>query len=244
MPLSSEEKLDIKKRAHAPMMWIGIVSIIMFFGGISSAYIVQRADATWVRIFPPSAFFISTIVIVLSSITYWLGYKHVKKGDTKKATPFIGITLLLGLTFVFFQFQGWNELQEKGNYLGGINKIKYLLQDEDSKYGEDYVVMYKGEEMAYNNGQFYDKRDKGFTQPVNFVNTEASNNASSYMFILTGLHVLHLIGGLLSLIVVFIKTTKGKYSEKDHVGVQVSSIYWHFLDFLWLYLLGLLYFVG
>jgi cytochrome c oxidase subunit 3 len=76
------------------------------------------------------------------------------------------------------------------------------------------------------------------------VNLNTSNNSSSYFFLLTGLHVLHLIGGLISLVVVFLKSVKRKYSENDYIGMKVSALYWHFLDFLWLYLLGILYWIG
>jgi cytochrome c oxidase subunit 3 len=49
---------------------------------------------------------------------------------------------------------------------------------------------------------------------------------------------------LISLVVVFLKSVKRKYSENDYIGMKVSAIYWHFLDFLWLYLLGILYWIG
>jgi heme/copper-type cytochrome/quinol oxidase subunit 3 len=111
-------------------------------------------------------------------------------------------------------------------------------------YGEDYIVVQKGNELNYFEGDFYDKRDKTYSSPVKKVNLDTSNNSSSYFFLLTGLHFLHLIGGLISLLFVFVKSVKGKYTKEDDVGIKVSAIYWHFLDFLWLYLLGLLYFVG
>ena len=70
------------------------------------------------------------------------------------------------------------------------------------------------------------------------------NNASSYLYLLTGLHIVHLFGGLISLIFVAVKSLQGKYTKEDTVGIEVSSLYWHFLDFLWLYLYAILYFVG
>ena len=73
--------------------------------------------------------------------------------------------------------------------------------------------------------------DNGF-----YLAGKESTQESSFLYLITGLHVLHLIGGLLSLIVVLVKTFKKKYNAEDTVGMQVSLTYWHFLGGLWMYL--------
>ncbi|PJB14707.1 MAG: cytochrome oxidase subunit III, partial [Flavobacteriales bacterium CG_4_9_14_3_um_filter_32_8] len=70
-----------------------------------------------------------------------------------------------------------------------------------------------------------------------------STQQSSYLYLLTVLHVAHLIGGLISLLVVLVKTIKGKYSSTNFLGVQVSITYWHFLGGLWIYLFLFLKFI-
>jgi len=71
---------------------------------------------------------------------------------------------------------------------------------------------------------------------------ETGNVAASFLYVITGLHVVHLFGGILALAVVLIKSMMGKYSSTDYNGITVCSIYWHFLDALWIYLfLFLLY---
>jgi len=241
---SVDEKIEFKKKTQRQLLWVGILSILMFFGGLTSAYIIQRVDGTWLKIFLPESFFTSCVVIIISSITYTIALRLIKKDKPKKATPFILATLILGFVFVFFQYQGWSELNREGNFLGGLNKIKSVTQNTDNVYGEDYLIIYKGEALAFHDGKYFNQKDRAFAQPINFVNLDSSNNASSYMYLLSGLHVAHLIGGLISLIVVFFRNLRGKYSQKDSIGVQVSAIYWHFLDFLWLYLFCLLYFLG
>jgi len=242
--LSPEEKLEIRNKTHRQLMWVGVFSITMMFGGLSSAYIVSKADVTWVKIFPPIAFYISSAVIIASSITYFLAIFFIKKGKKTLGAVMVGVTLILGFAFLHYQVKGWSYLSERGSYMGGKNNIRLMVDNELSIYGEDYVVVQKGNELNYFEGKFYDKRDKTYSVPVEKVNLDTSNNSSSYFFLLTGLHFLHLIGGLISLLFVFVKSLKGKYSNDDHVGIKVSAIYWHFLDFLWLYLLGLLYFIG
>lgn len=242
--ISPEEKLEIKKKTHRQLMYIGVFSITMMFGGLSSAYIVSKADVTWVKIFPPTAFYISSALIILSSVTYFVAVQLIKKEKKALSAVMVIITLILGLLFTNYQVEGWKYLGERGSYMGGKNNIRLIVDNPLSVYGEDYVVVQKGNELNYFEGKFYDKRDKTYSSPVEKVNLDTSNNSSSYFFLLTGLHFLHLIGGLISLVIVSVKSVRGKYSNDDHIGVKVSAIYWHFLDFLWLYLLGLLYFIG
>ena len=68
--------------------------------------------------------------------------------------------------------------------LCGLNKVVYLLENNQSVYGEDYVIMQNGKPLQYVDGNFYNIKDKGLQQPINLVNIEASNHASSYLYIL------------------------------------------------------------
>ena len=102
--IPKEERLEIKKKTHKNMMWIGITSIVMMFIGFSSAYIVAKGDATWVSIAVPEEFYTSSIIIVISSITFFIAVKLAKKENKKGSSIFVIITLILGLAFVLSQF--------------------------------------------------------------------------------------------------------------------------------------------
>ncbi|MDB4533997.1 cytochrome c oxidase subunit 3 [Vicingaceae bacterium] len=177
-------KDELKRKNSKPLLWIALVSIIMFFGGITSAVIVSQGGGSFISIPMPLGFTISTFIIVLSSITFHFGFISIKKGNYGVATISIGLTLLLGLLFVITQYSGWVTLHDSGFYLAGSE----------------------------------------------------STQESSFLYLITGLHVVHLIGGLVSLIVVLVKTFKKKYNLEDTVGMQVSLTYWHFLGGLWIYL--------
>lgn len=69
-----------------------------------------------------------------------------------------------------------------------------------------------------------------------FMTGAQSNVAGSYLYILSGLHLAHLIGGLISLGVVVFNANRGRYGSNNLLGLQLSSTYWHFLDGLWIYL--------
>lgn len=66
--------------------------------------------------------------------------------------------------------------------------------------------------------------------------TSSGNNSVSLFYVITALHLTHVLGGLISLLVTSIRSAVGKYSPQNHTGVKLTGMYWHFLDGLWLYL--------
>lgn len=71
--------------------------------------------------------------------------------------------------------------------------------------------------------------------------TAATNLYGFTFFVLTGLHALHVIGGLVVLIVVTGKAARGLYSPSFHPGVSHASLYWHFLDIVWIVMFLLMF---
>jgi cytochrome c oxidase subunit 3 len=182
---------ELKKKTAKPLLWVAIVSIVMFFTGLTSAVIVSQGGGDFLAIQMPFEFAISTIVIVLSSVAFQFAIITAKKGNFSIAKWFIVLTFLLGLLFVATQYMGWTVLHDNGYYLAG----------------------------------------------------KESTQESSYLYLITGLHVAHLIGGLVSLLVVLVKTLRNKYSVDNLNGMQVSITYWHFLGALWIYLFFFLRFI-
>jgi len=70
-----------------------------------------------------------------------------------------------------------------------------------------------------------------------------SNAAGSYIYFLTALHVVHLFAGMIALTVCWVNSIRGKYNSENTLGLELCSLYWHFLDFLWIYLFLFLYFM-
>jgi cytochrome c oxidase subunit III len=69
------------------------------------------------------------------------------------------------------------------------------------------------------------------------------NPSGSFLYVITGLHVAHLAGGIFYLIYVTYRSLQAKLSSKNYLIVELCAVYWHFLDGLWLYLLAFLYFI-
>jgi cytochrome c oxidase subunit 3 len=62
------------------------------------------------------------------------------------------------------------------------------------------------------------------------------NVSHSFLYVLTGIHGLHIVGGVVFLIIVLISTFKYRVHSKNMVKIEMCSTYWHFLGVLWLYL--------
>ncbi len=184
-----EEK---NKRAKKMMLWFGIVSLIMGFAGWTSAYIVSSKREDWVSDLElPSAFFISTAMIILSSVTYLIAKRSVAKNNQKMGTIFLFVTLALGITFISLQFVGFSQMLENGYY---------------------------------------------FTGPT-------SNIKMSYVFLIAAVHIAHVVAGLISLVVVLVRQLGNKYTPENMLGMELGATFWHFLDFIWVYLILFMYFV-
>tara|TARA_B110001454_G_C12703146_1_gene427422 strand:+ start:696 stop:1283 length:588 start_codon:yes stop_codon:yes gene_type:complete len=117
---SLQEELTVAKRKSAkPMLWISMISMVMFFAGLTSAYVISMKRDDWVSFDLPQAFYISTFLIVASSITLFLSQKFLKKDKRQLSLVFVVATLLLGIGFVWQQYEGFNQLKSIGLFFTG-----------------------------------------------------------------------------------------------------------------------------
>ncbi len=85
----------------------------------------------------------------------------------------------------------------------------------------------------------------GFSQLIGqgyYFTGPSSSITMSYIFLIAAVHVIHVLAGLLSLLVVMIKQFRGKYSAGNMLGMELGATFWHFLDLLWVYLVLFFYF--
>ena len=68
--------------------------------------------------------------------------------------------------------------------------------------------------------------------------------AGQFLYVIFGLHTLHVIGGIIALVVMFVKAFTGRIKIYSSVPVEVMATYWHFVDLLWVYLLVFFIIIG
>ena len=189
--MSVQEHKERTARSYKLLLWFAMISMIMMFAGLTSAYVVSKSRADWMKDFQlPSVFMISTGVILLCSVTFHLAKLAIQKDQKQRTTFFLIATLLLGIVFVFSQFNGFDQLFLRKLFpVGGAGSIT-----------------------------------------ISFL----------YMFVYV--HLAHLAGGIISLIIIIYNHFKQKYNSTQYLGIELGAMYWHFLDLLWIYLVLFLYY--
>jgi cytochrome c oxidase subunit III len=164
---------------------IAIVSVLMFFMALASAFLVRKGGADWVPVHIPLLLWVNTAVLLASSFTLQLARKRLADDDSRGFRNFWLVTTVLGVCFLIGQLLAWRILVRQGVYL-------------------------------------------------------ASNPASSFFYIFTGAHAVHLLGGVGALVYVALRNFDAAKVTRT-VAADVTSYFWHFLDGLWVFLLVLLY---
>ncbi len=171
-----------KIHPHKYSMWIAMASITMMFIGFTSAYVVKRAQANWLSFGLPQVFYVSTVLILLSSLTIYLAQRQFKARNMNAYKQLISVTALLGIAFAVCQAIGFADMKNHG-------------------------------------------------LPLN------STVSASFIYVIVGTHVLHVLGGVVVLMVLFVRAFRTRVRTYSTVPIEVASTYWHFVDGLWLYLL-------
>ncbi|MCK8492123.1 cytochrome c oxidase subunit 3 [Spirosoma sp. RP8] len=112
-----EETLSMNPKKF--ILWLFIVSIIMLFAAMTSAYLVRRAEGNWLEYDIPTVFSYSSIVLVASSLTMHWAYLAAKKDNFGGLKIAITITFALGMAFLYMQFQGWVDLVKQNVFFVG-----------------------------------------------------------------------------------------------------------------------------
>jgi cytochrome c oxidase subunit 3 len=75
-----------------------------------------------------------------------------------------------------------------------------------------------------------------------FFTGSASSITTTFLYVVVVVHLIHLAGGMISLLIIIYNHFKQKYNSTQTLGIELGAMYWHFLDFLWVYLFLFLYF--
>lgn len=193
MKYTHDTDLAKLKRAKKMMLWFGIISLSMSFAGFTSAYVISKERPDWLNeVEIPQAFYISLVLIIISSITMFFAKKSVMAGKNRNGSLLLWATFLLGAAFIWFQFDGFAQITNEF----GIN----------------------------------------FTGPT-------SEITYTYIYVIAVVHIAHVVAGLISILFVIYNHYKLKYANGKTLGIELAATFWHFVDFLWIYLFLFFYFV-
>lgn len=125
MDLTQGTLQEKNNRAKKMMLWFGIISLIMSFAGWTSAFVVSSSRPDWLKDFQlPNAFIVSAMVIMLSSVSFILAKRALKNANNLATTLWLLVTLVLGIVFIFYQFQGFQQIIDLGyNFTGPTSNV-------------------------------------------------------------------------------------------------------------------------
>jgi cytochrome c oxidase subunit III len=178
-------------------MILFITSEVMFFAGLFAAYFsIRAANTVWPPLRPGTEeqFHIeilplvgpATVLLIISSFTCQLAVWAIRRDDRSGYIRNIGVTLVIGIVFLFMQAADYALLYQEGLTLGS------------GTYGTLYYT-------------------------------------------LTGFHGAHVFAGAVMLAVVLYRGLAGQFSSRHHDAVEATSLYWHFVDVVWIALFATLY---
>lgn len=101
------------------LLWLFIVSIVMIFASLTSAYVVKQSDGNWLLFDLPTAFVYSSIVVFLSSVTMQWGYWAARKDNLSQIKVAVIATFGLSLVFLVAQWIGWGQLVDQQVFFVG-----------------------------------------------------------------------------------------------------------------------------
>lgn len=199
------------RRARLGLL-VALTPILMLFVSFTSAYVVRQGLPTldprtnqlvrdWIPVKLPPLLMFNTGVLLLSSVGMELARRQARKAAVAAANPssaavpanvegrapWLELTIVLGLFFLFGQWMAWKQLAANGFYV-------------------------------------------------------ATTPSSSFVYLLTGAHAVHLMGGVLALLVAGAFALLGRAAATRSIVVDVTAWYWHFMAALWVCIFSLLEF--
>jgi len=112
-----EQPLSMHPKKFA--LWLFIVTVVMIFAAFTSAHIVRQADGDWLIYDVPPMLWITSGIILTSSIFMQWAYIAAKRDKLEQVKLALSITTILGLAFLYGQFQAWGQLVDAGVFFVG-----------------------------------------------------------------------------------------------------------------------------
>lgn len=208
-------------------MWIFLLTEVMFFGGLFTAYLILR---NWYY----QAFVVAshqlnigwgtanTAVLIISSFTMAMSVHSAETRQKNKLLLFMGLTWILGMAFLGIKSIEYTEKIEKHHVPGFHYSVQSFVSPQSDKEVFD---------------QYHDKA----------LPPDMAQKTEEYFFLyfaMTGMHALHMIVGIGILTVMIFRAKADAYTTGHVTFVENFGLYWHFVDIIWIFLFPLLYLIS
>jgi cytochrome c oxidase subunit 3 len=228
--------MEQQKEAATIGMWVFLLTEVLFFGGLFCAYMLYRiwyfeAFAEASRTLDLFWGGLNTAVLIGSSLTMALAVRAAQTSRRNQVIGWLVLTMALGTVFL------------------GVKVIEYADKFEHHHVpGPNYIWASESHAAALGAGEggaageHADAAAPAVGSPADELQRTTQIYFSLY-FTMTGLHALHMIVGVGLMGVITWMAWKGRFDAHYYTPVEMSGLYWHFVDLVWIYLFPLLYLV-
>jgi cytochrome c oxidase subunit III len=235
------ESYEQQQKSASLGMWVFLVTEIMFFGGLFTAYILYRSKY-------PEAFIagshqldiklgtINTAVLLSSSFTMAMAVRSAQLGKAKAIVGFLVATILLGSVFLGIKADEYHH-----------KWVEHLIPGESFYLNPEHIPTNHGKPVISDLRTEVVGESRADVALPTPLRTDIQAHTQLYFFLyfgMTGLHALHMIIGVGLLTWLIRPSWRGRFGPDNHNYVEGIGLYWHFVDIVWIFLFPLLYLVG
>jgi cytochrome c oxidase subunit 3 len=219
---STEQQAD----AAGFAMWLFLLTEVMFFGGLFTAYLIYRnwyypafvAGSHQLNVIWGT---LNTVVLIFSSFTMAMGVWCAETKRRRGLVLSLCLTVLLGLVFLGIKTVEYREKIEKHHVPGSSYSLQSFLNPETDKEASEAGDKPLQLDMARHTEVYF-----------------------SLYFVMTGMHAAHMIIGIGILTFMIFRARAGAYTNGHVTFVENFGLYWHFVDIVWIFLFALLYLIS
>lgn len=238
------DSMSQQQEASTFGMWVFLLTEIMMFGGLFTAYLIYRikyydafvAGSTSISV---SWGFTNTLVLIASSFTMAMAVWAGEKGIRKAQMGFLIGTMILGAAFLCIKgeeyYTKYDECHVPGRVIGKGFNAWGGCELKDPKLGN---IAEEIQERA---------RQSHLEVPPDVSAVQTAKQTEiffSFYFLMTGLHAFHMLVGMGLLTWLFLRAKHGEFGPAYHTPLELGGLYWHFVDIVWIFLFPLLYLIS
>ena len=234
-----------QKEAAVIGMWVFLLTEILFFGGLFMAYMLYRTwyfDAFAEASRSLDIFWgaLNTAVLIFSSLTMAMAVRCAQTNQRKATVTWLILTTILGMVFLGVKVIEYRDKFEH-HHVPGYN-FQWAHQAEPAAAGAEHASTPLGAGEAAPAAAGAAGEHRQLTLNADQLQLTTQIYFSLY-FTMTGLHALHMIIGIGLMSVITWMAWRGKFDAEYYTPVEMSGLYWHFVDIVWIFLFPLLYLV-
>jgi len=184
-------------------MWLFLASELLLFSGFFVLYAGYRAEygPDFVQALHSNTLAYGTAnmyVLLTSSFTVALAVWEIRRGASRRAALWLGVSALLGVGFL------------------GIKAAEYAVHIREGALPGPYYHFHEAATLGGN--RFY-----------------------TLYWVTTGAHAIHVTGGIAVLLWTALHALRGRYTPRDHARFENATLYWHFVDVMWIFIWPIFY---